>query len=90
MCAQNLRYFLKFLKLINRNELVAVMAEVSISLDKAIELCHFYRDKNRARLFSQCWGCLRFSKGQSEKMCFFKPPNNNGCVKVNEMFRKTT
>ena len=35
---------------------------ISIPLEKAIVLCREHRDKHKIRLFSQCWGCLRFSK----------------------------
>ncbi len=57
----------------------------SIPVEKAIELCKEYRDKHKARLFSQCWGCLKFSKEPS-KMCFYSPPENRGCKYVNELF----
>lgn len=66
-----------------------MIENVSISLEKAVELCQSYRDKNGVRMFSQCWGCLRFSKGQPQKMCFYKPPNNDGCGKVNGMLKET-
>jgi hypothetical protein len=60
--------------------------EISIPLDKAFELCKIHREKHGARLFSQCWGCVRFSKEMPEKMCFYKPPNNDGCKIVNTLF----
>lgn len=41
---------------------VPVESEVSIPLEKSIELCGVHRDKHGVRLFSQCWGCVRFSK----------------------------
>jgi hypothetical protein len=61
--------------------------DVSISLDQAFNLCRQYLEKHPARLFTQCWGCLKFSKLNPEKMCFSKPPNNNGCRFVNELYK---
>ncbi len=62
--------------------------EVSIPLDKAFELCKAHRTKNGARMFSQCWGCVRYSKESPEKMCFYKPPDNNACRHVNKLFEE--
>lgn len=58
----------------------------SIPLEKAMELCKEHRDKHKVRLFSQCWGCLRFSKEEPSEMCFHNPPENRGCKFVNELF----
>ena len=65
---------------------ITVASEISIPLEKAIELCRVHRGKHGVRLFSQCWGCVRFSKEVPEKMCFYKPPNNDGCKIVNKEF----
>jgi len=62
----------------------------SIPLEKAVELCREYRDKQKVRLFSQCWGCLRFSKEEPGKMCFHNPPENRGCKFINELFDKSS
>ncbi len=56
-----------------------------IPMEKAVELCKMYRDKHKVRLFSQCWGCLKFSKEPS-KMCFYNPPENRGCKLINNLF----
>ena len=64
-------------------------AEGLIPLEKAFELCKLYRGKHKVRLLSQCWGCLRFSKEEPEKMCFYKPPDNNGCRFVNHLFEES-
>ena len=64
-------------------------SEIIISFDKAFELCNLHREKYGVRMFSQCWGCVRFSKGDPEKMCFYKPPNNDGCIYVNKMFEES-
>jgi hypothetical protein len=61
---------------------------ISISLDQAIDLCRQYLEKHEARLFTQCWGCLKFSYRVPQKMCFYKPPYNNGCRFVNELYKK--
>jgi hypothetical protein len=61
----------------------------SIPLEKAIELCKEHRDKHKVRLFSQCWGCLRFSKEEPGKMCFHNPPENRGCKFINELFEES-
>lgn len=61
-------------------------SEHSIPLNKAFELCKIHREKNGVRLFSQCWGCIKASKEVPEKMCFYKPPANDGCKFVNRQF----
>ena len=63
-----------------------MMSKLSIPLDKAFELCKSHRKKNGVRLFSQCWGCVRYSKEVPEKMCFYRPPTNDGCKFVNRLF----
>ena len=57
-----------------------------ISLEEAFKLCKKYRDEHKVRLFSQCWGCLKYSKEESTKMCFYNPPDNHGCKFVNQLF----
>jgi len=57
-----------------------------ISLEEAMKLCKKYRDEHKVRLFSQCWGCLKYSKEESTKMCFYNPPDNHGCKFVNQLF----
>jgi hypothetical protein len=69
----------------NRN--TTMPSEIILSLANAFELCKLHREKNGVRMFSQCWGCVRFSKDDPEKMCFYKPPNNDGCKHVNKMFK---
>lgn len=63
------------------------MSEIAITLQKALELCKSYRDKHKVKLFSQCWGCVKFSKNAPEKMCFYKPLNNDGCRLVVEEYK---
>lgn len=64
------------------------MAEVSIPFETAVELCKRFREEHKVRMFSQCWCCVRFSKGSSEKMCFYKPPNSDGCKFVTEQYKQ--
>ena len=64
-------------------------SELSIPLDRAFELCKAYRERKGVRLFSQCWGCVRYSKKVPEKMCFFKPPTHDGCKFVNRLFESS-
>ena len=52
----------------------------------ARQLCAQIRNEKGRRLFSQCWGCLRATKGLEEKMCFHKPPDFRGCGLVNKLF----
>ena len=59
---------------------------ISIPLEKALELCKLHRQKHKVRIFSQCWGCMRYSKEEPSKMCFYDPPENRGCRLVNRLF----
>ena len=53
---------------------------------EAAKLCLEIRKEKGVRLFSQCWGCMRFSKGNPEKMCYNSNPDNRGCGLVNKRF----
>ncbi|MGA1866331.1 MAG: hypothetical protein ACMUFK_02555 [Thermoplasmatota archaeon] len=57
-----------------------------IPLEKGLELCMRYRQRHKVRLFSQCWGCVKFSKGDPKKMCFYDGSDTRGCAKVNRLF----
>jgi hypothetical protein len=54
--------------------------------DVAFKMCKEIRQEKPVRLFSQCWGCLKYSKEDPKKMCFYNPPNNRGCNKINKRF----
>ena len=56
--------------------------------DVAFRLCKNIRQENPVKLFSQCWGCLKYSKEDPKKMCFYGPPKNRGCNKINKRFDK--
>lgn len=64
-------------------------SDIRIPLDKAFELCRAHRDMKGVRLFSQCWGCVKYSKEDPEKMCFYNPPIHDGCKFVNKLFEST-
>jgi hypothetical protein len=57
-----------------------------IPIETARKLCADIRMAKARKLFTQCWGCVRATKGAGEKMCFFKPPDFRGCALVNERF----
>jgi hypothetical protein len=57
-----------------------------ISEDVAVKLCKEIQHEKPARLFSQCWGCLKYSKEDHKKMCYYDPPRNRGCKKINKRF----
>jgi len=61
----------------------------NITVEDALKRCEKYRQKNRVKLFSQCWGCLKFSRNKPEKMCFFNPPKNDGCRFVNTFLEES-
>ena len=57
-----------------------------IPMETARGLCAELRAVKVRKLFTQCWGCVRATKGVEEKMCFYKPPDFRGCALVNERF----
>jgi len=65
-----------------------------IPKDVALKLCEEIRAKNRGRWYSfygmWCWGCYKFSKGDSTKLCFSNNPENRGCAQVNERYAHVT
>ncbi len=59
---------------------------VSIPFEEAARLCKQHRTEHGIRLFSQCWGCVKYSKEDPTKMCLYHPPDNRGCRFVNQLF----
>ena len=57
-----------------------------IPVDDARRLCAEIRKERGVRLFSQCWGCVKFSKGSEEKMCYCNSPDHRGCGLVNKRY----
>jgi hypothetical protein len=62
--------------------------EKPIPEEIARKICRDIREEKGVKLFSQCWGCVRFSKGDPKKMCFYKPPDFRGCNIVNKRYDK--
>jgi uncharacterized protein (DUF779 family) len=57
-----------------------------IPKEEAMKLCSEIRNEKGVKLFSQCWGCLKFSKGDPAKMCYSSKPDNRGCGLVNKQY----
>ena len=55
----------------------------AIPKDAALRLCDEIRKEKGGKWFSQCWGCLKFSKGDPPKMCVSSRPDYRGCNLVN-------
>jgi len=58
----------------------------AIPKEVAFQLCEEIRKEKGVRLFSQCWGCVKFSKNDPAKMCFYDPSDNRGCKLVNARY----
>lgn len=41
----------------------------SVPQPLASQLCRQAQDNQIIKVFTQCWGCVRFSKGDPAKMC---------------------
>lgn len=54
-----------------------------IPREVALQFCAEICVKNKRRLFTQCWGCWKTSKGDPVKMCISSRPNYRGCRLVN-------
>ena len=57
-----------------------------IPREVAARLCSEHRAEHPVKLFSQCWGCLKASKGDETRMCYHHPPEFRGCAIVNRRF----
>lgn len=62
----------------------------AIPKDVAFQLCteilQEYRHKWYTAARWQCWGCIRFSKGDPAKMCVGSRPDYRGCNLVNARY----
>jgi len=60
--------------------------------DIALQLCAEIRDQYRGKWWTlvgmQCWGCVKFSKGDAAKMCVSGCPDYRGCNLVNARYDK--
>lgn len=61
----------------------------AIPKDTALQLCEEIRKEKSSKLFTQCWGCVKFSKGDPSKMCLSGTPDYRGCKLVNERYDRT-
>lgn len=64
-----------------------------MTLLEAKKICRQIREENKKKYFSfakmQCWGCVRFSHGDEDKMCYASKPDGAGCNLVNTKAKKT-
>jgi hypothetical protein len=62
----------------------------AIPRDMAQELCGKIREENRGKWYRfewwQCWGCVKFSKGDPGKMCFSNREGCRGCNLVSKRY----
>ncbi len=63
--------------------------EENIPRDVAFQLCEEIRMEKAGKWFTQCWGCVRFSKNDPNKMCFSSRPDYRGCNLVNKRYSET-
>ena len=65
---------------------------MEIPQDIAREICIEIRNDNRGKWFSlrkwQCWGCIKFSKGNNDRMCLKAKPGFSGCNLINTRYSK--
>jgi hypothetical protein len=52
----------------------------AIPKDVALQLCSEIRNAKKVKLFTQCWGCVKFSKGDPAKMCFSSRTDNQAAA----------
>jgi hypothetical protein len=64
-------------------------AKEAIPEDVALRLCEVIRKEKSGRPFTQCWGCVKFSKGDLAKLCLRSRPDYRGCKLVNERYDRT-
>lgn len=65
------------------------MPERAIPREVANEICRRIKKERALRVFSQCWGCARFSKGDFSRMCASSRPDFRGCALVNREFDRS-
>ena len=65
----------------------------AIPKEVAWQLCAEIRQENRGKWYTfaalQCWGCMKFSKGDPAKMCLSSKPGYSGCNLINARYRKS-
>ncbi len=64
-----------------------------LDLQTALRVCREVQAEVRGKPWSsahwQCWGCVRFSHGDPEKMCISAQPGYRGCALVNRWLEKS-
>jgi hypothetical protein len=59
----------------------------AIPRDVAMRLCAEIREEYRGKWYTfnglWCLGCVAASKGDPTKMCWYRPPDHQGCGQVN-------
>lgn len=58
----------------------------AIPSEVARELCLAIRAEKAQHLFTQCWGCVRFSKGDERKLCYNSREDLRGCGLINRLY----
>lgn len=68
------------------------MAEESILKEIALRICDEIRKENENKKFGfvkiQCWGCMKYAKGDPNRRCFNSHPGYRGCNLVNKRYDK--
>jgi hypothetical protein len=60
-----------------------------IPKDIALQLCAEIRKEKAGKLFTQCWGCVKATKGNPDKMCVNSRPDYRGCAQVNARYDRS-
>jgi hypothetical protein len=65
---------------------------IGLSKETALQLCAEIRQQYGGKWYTfagwQCWGCVRFSKGDPDKMCLSSQPDYRGCNLVNARYQR--
>lgn len=58
----------------------------AIPSDVAWKLCLEIREGEANRLFTQCWGCVKFSQNNEKNLCYNSERDLRGCGLVNRLY----
>ena len=68
------------------------MVDLAIPEETALKLCEEVRAHYKGKFWTaaglQCWGCIRFSKGDPARRCLYNAPGCRGCTLINRRFAK--
>ena len=59
---------------------------VAIPARIAHDLCEEIRKDKAQHLFTQCWGCVRFSNGEERRFCYNSRADLRGCGLINRLY----